>query len=88
MVFITAEVFAENCIYTIKQQKKDKTTVLWIRIKDLAEKLDIKIFLIQMAKKLRANLKIIQQKNKLKNIKDMVQSLLKMSNIFMHTKVL
>ena len=31
MVPITAEVFAENCIYTIKKQKKDKT-VLWIRI--------------------------------------------------------
>ena len=41
MVFITAEVFAENCIYTIKQ-KKDNTTVLWIRIKDLSEKLNIK----------------------------------------------
>ena len=24
MVFITAEVFAENCIYTIKRQKKMK----------------------------------------------------------------
>ena len=41
MVFIIAEVFAENCIYTIKQQKRDKT-VLWIRIKDLNKKLDIK----------------------------------------------
>ena len=30
MVFITSEVFAENCIYTIKQQKKDNTSVLWI----------------------------------------------------------
>ena len=41
MVFIIAEVFAENCIYTIKQQKRDKT-ILWIRIKDLNKKLDIK----------------------------------------------
>ena len=24
MVFITAEVFAENCIYTIKRQKKKR----------------------------------------------------------------
>ena len=42
MVFITAEIFSENCIYTIKRQIKDETTVLWIRIKDLNEKLDIK----------------------------------------------
>ena len=40
MVFVTAEVFAENYIYTIKRQIKDKTTVLWIRIKDLNEKLE------------------------------------------------
>ena len=40
MVFITAEIFSENCIYTIKRQIKDETTVLWIRIKDLNEKLD------------------------------------------------
>ena len=37
MVFITAEVLAEYCIYTIKRQKKGKEPVLWIRIKDLGE---------------------------------------------------
>ena len=44
MVFITAEVFAENCIYTIKRQKKKKgkEPVVWIIIKDLGEKLSIK----------------------------------------------
>ena len=43
MGLIIAETFAENCIYTVKQQQqKDKTSVLWIRIKYLAEKLDIK----------------------------------------------
>ena len=43
MVFITPEVFAENEIYTVKQQqKKDNFVVLWIRIKDLSEKLNIK----------------------------------------------
>ena len=42
MVSITADTFAENCIYTIKQKKKDNTIILWIRIKDLNEKLDIK----------------------------------------------
>ena len=41
MVFIAAEVSAENCIYTIKQQEKDKT-FLWIRIKDLNKKIDVK----------------------------------------------
>ena len=27
MVFVTSEVFAKNCIYTITQQKKDNITV-------------------------------------------------------------
>ena len=34
MVQISAETFAENCIHTIKQLKKGKEPVLWIRIKD------------------------------------------------------
>ena len=41
MSFITAELLAKNCIYTIQQKKKDKT-VLWIRIKDFTKKLNIK----------------------------------------------
>ena len=33
MVFITADTFAENCIYIIKQtKKKDDNSVLWIRM--------------------------------------------------------
>ena len=42
MVFISAEVFAENGIYTIIQHKKDNNTVLWIRIKDIGKKLGVK----------------------------------------------
>ena len=34
MVDISAETFVENCIHTIKQLKKGKEPVLWIRIKD------------------------------------------------------
>ena len=42
MVDISAKTFAENCIHTIKQLIKRKETVLWIIIKDIAEKLDVK----------------------------------------------
>ena len=42
MGFISTETFAKSCIYTIEQLKKEKEPVLWIRIKDLGEKLDIK----------------------------------------------
>ena len=43
MVFITTEVVAENCIYTIKKnKKKGKEPVVWIIIKDLGETLSIK----------------------------------------------
>ena len=34
MVNIDAKTFNENCIFTIKQLKKGKEPVLWIRIKD------------------------------------------------------
>ena len=42
MVDVSAETFAKNYIHTIKQLKKDKEPVLWIRIKDIGEKLDVK----------------------------------------------
>ena len=42
MVNISAETFAKNCIHTIKQLRKGKEPVLWIRIKDMGEKLDVK----------------------------------------------
>ena len=48
MGVISNEVFAENCIHTIKQLKKEKEKN-WTS----------KIFLTQFMKKLRANLKIL-----------------------------
>ena len=42
MVDISAEKFAKNCIHTIKQLKKGKEPVLWIRIKDIGKKIDVK----------------------------------------------
>ena len=42
MVDISSETFGENCILTIKQVKKGKEAVLWIKIKDIGEKLDVK----------------------------------------------
>ena len=40
MVKISAEAFAENCNHTIKQLRKDKEQVLWIRIKGIGRELD------------------------------------------------
>ena len=42
MVNISAETFNKNCIYTIKQLKKSKESILWIRIKDIGRELDVK----------------------------------------------
>ena len=42
MVNINAEIFAKNCIHTIKQLRKSKEQILWIRIKDIGRKLDVK----------------------------------------------
>ena len=42
MSFIAVDAFAENCIHIIKQLKMKKKAILWVRIKNLGEKLDIK----------------------------------------------
>ena len=42
MVNISAKTFAENCIHTISQLKRRKEPILWIRIKDIGRKLDVK----------------------------------------------
>ena len=42
MVSISGETFGKNCIHSIKQLRKGKESVLWIRIKDIGEKLDVK----------------------------------------------
>ena len=78
MVNISAETFAKNCIHTTKQLRKGKEPILWIRIKDIGRKLDVKTYLVYLIKILKANLKlIILQNNKLETIKDMDQNLLK-----------
>ena len=42
MVEISAEKFAENCIHTITQLRNGKGQILWIRIKNIGRKLDVK----------------------------------------------
>ena len=39
MVEISAETFAKSGVYTIKQLKKNKELILWIRIKDIGNEL-------------------------------------------------
>ena len=41
MVKISAEIFAENCIYTISQSKRGKELTLWLRMKDVERELDV-----------------------------------------------
>ena len=41
MVKIGAKTFAKNCIHTIRQLKKGKEPVLWLRIKDIGRKLAV-----------------------------------------------
>ena len=42
MVVISPETFAKNGVYAIRQSKKNKEPILWIRIKDIGKKLDVK----------------------------------------------
>ena len=39
---ISAETFAKNWIHRIRQLKRAKEPILWIRIKDIGRKLDVK----------------------------------------------
>ena len=57
MVFITADTFAENCLSTIKQEEKDNTVVLWITMKDLNGKLDIKNIFDLVGKEIKGKFK-------------------------------
>ena len=89
MAFISTEVFAKNCIHAIEQLKKGRESVLWIRIKDLGEKLDIKNIFDSFDKEIKGKFKVlIPQNSKLKNKKSLVQNLLKVLNLFMHMKML
>ena len=38
----TAETFAKNCVHTIKVNKTDNKSVLWIKMIDIQKKLDVK----------------------------------------------
>ena len=39
-----AETFSKNCVYAIKVTKTDYKSVLWIKMIDMQEKLDVKNF--------------------------------------------
>ena len=41
-VNISAETFDKSCIHAIKQLRKGKEPILWIRIKDMGRKIDVK----------------------------------------------
>ena len=69
MTVITAKILAENCIYTMKQRKKDKTTVSWTRIKDLNEKLDIKNIFDLIHKEIKGKFKDGASKEQIKKYK-------------------
>ena len=41
MVDISTETFAKNCIHTRSQLKRGKESILWLRIRDIREELDV-----------------------------------------------
>ena len=42
MVDISAETFPKNCIHTLSQLKRGRESILWLKIKDIGRKLDVK----------------------------------------------
>ena len=42
MFKVTAETFAKNCVYTIKVNKTDNKSMLWIKMIEKRKKLDVK----------------------------------------------
>ena len=42
MFQVTAETFARNCVYTVKVNKTDNKSVLWIKMIDIQKTLDVK----------------------------------------------
>ena len=56
MLKVTAETFAENWVHTIKVNKVDNKSVLWIKMIDIQNKLDVKkTFMTWLIKKLKVN---------------------------------
>ena len=74
MFKISAEKFAKNFVHTIKVNKTDNKSVLWIKMIDIQKKLDVKNICDWLMKNLKANIRLIIYKmNKLKRIKDLDQ---------------
>ena len=69
MIFITSEVFAENKVYTVKQEKKDGSFVLWIRLMDLNKKLGIKNVFAHIDKEIKNTFKDSQTKEQINKYK-------------------
>ena len=44
MFKVTAEIFAKNCVNTIKVTKTDNKSTLWVNLTDIQETLDVKNF--------------------------------------------
>ena len=44
MFKVTAEIFAKNCVHTIKVTKTDNKSALWVNMTDIQETLDVKNF--------------------------------------------
>ena len=53
MFKVTAETFAKNCVHTIKVNKTENKSVLWIKM------IDIQKDLTCLIKKLKVNLRLI-----------------------------
>ena len=58
MVNISPEIFVKNCIRAIKQLRKGKKPSLWIRIKDIGKKLDVKNIFDFVHKEIKGKFKI------------------------------
>ena len=59
MFKVTAETFAKNFVHTIKVNKTDNKSVLWIKMIDIQKKLDVKNIYDWLMKKLKANVRLI-----------------------------
>ena len=44
MFKVTAEIFAKNCVHTIKVTKTDNKSTLWVNLTDIQDTLDVKNF--------------------------------------------
>ena len=57
MFKVTAETFAKNCVHTIKVNKTDNKSVLWIKMIDIQKKLDVKNIHDLVDKEIKGKLK-------------------------------